>query len=129
MKTYGVTHIGRRETNEDRFVIKEFDDGSALLAVADGMGGHAAGEKAAEIVCGSLLEFDSNSEDPEKELTKLTQAANRRISEHVQQDAKLEGMGSTLTAAFVNNGVAYLGQCGRQQAVSGPGGHHGAGYG
>ena len=107
MKTYGVTHIGQREANEDRFVIKEFDDGSVLLAVADGMGGHAAGGKAAAIVCGSLLEFDGNTANPEQELTKLTQAANRKISEHVQQDANLEGMGSTLTAAFVaDSGVA-----------------------
>ena len=106
MKTYGVTHIGRREINEDRFVIKAFEEGGVLLAVADGMGGHAAGEKAAEIVCGSLLEFDRNSASPEQELATLTQAANRRISEQVRQDADLEGMGSTLTAAFVNNGVA-----------------------
>lgn len=106
MKTYGVTHIGRRETNEDRFVIKEFDDGGVLLAVADGMGGHAGGEKAAEIVCGSLLEFDRNSANPEKELTKLARAANCGISEQVRQDADLEGMGSTLTAAFANTGVA-----------------------
>jgi len=107
MKTYGVTHIGRRETNEDRFVIKEFDNGSVLLAVADGMGGHAGGEKAAEVVCGSLLEFDGNSADPERELTRLTRAANLRVSEEVLQNADLEGMGSTLTAVFVNNGVAY----------------------
>lgn len=107
MKTHGVTHIGRRESNEDRFAVKEFGDRRVLLVVADGMGGHVAGEKAAEIVCASLLNYDSHAAGPEDELARLAHEANRRVLRQVRLDAGLEGMGSTLTAVFVDNGVAY----------------------
>lgn len=108
METYGVTHIGLvRERNEDRFLIREFENGSVLLAVADGMGGHAAGDRAAQITMESLADFAENPPNPEDELTRLAQAANRKILEEARQESSLEGMGSTLTAAFVKNGSTH----------------------
>ncbi len=107
MKISGITHIGRRETNEDRYLIEGWGNGRVLLAVADGMGGHAAGERAAELVCGSLSEFDVGTSDPEEELTRRVRVANRAILEHVRRNEDLEGMGSTLTAAFITGEAVY----------------------
>ncbi len=51
MKAFALTDIGRvRERNEDRYVIRKMANGSFLLAVADGMGGEAAGDYAAEMM-------------------------------------------------------------------------------
>ena len=55
MKTFGVTHRGHvRKKNEDRYIIKEMEDGTVLMAVADGLGGHTAGDRAAEIAVETL---------------------------------------------------------------------------
>ncbi len=51
MKAYALTHVGLvRKKNEDRYLVQELTDGSVLLAVADGMGGEAAGDYAADIL-------------------------------------------------------------------------------
>jgi protein phosphatase len=50
LNAYSLNHRGMvRKTNEDRSLIKKLAGGDLLLAVADGMGGHAAGERAAQI--------------------------------------------------------------------------------
>ena len=47
MRKYGITHQGLvRSKNEDRYLVKELPGDALLLAVADGIGGHAAGEVA-----------------------------------------------------------------------------------
>ena len=50
-KFIGITHIGlTRKLNEDRYLIKDMQDNSVLIAVADGLGGGVAGDYAAEII-------------------------------------------------------------------------------
>ena len=57
MKTYAFTHTGEdKKKNEDRYLIREMDGGTTLLAVADGMGGEVAGDRAAEIARDLLAE-------------------------------------------------------------------------
>lgn len=107
MKSFAVTHVGlTRENNQDRFLSKQLSDNSILLAVADGMGGHSGGEVAAEIVCRCLSHFDANSVDPETELTDLAREVNRKILDLAEQQSSLDGMGTTLTAAFVRELMA-----------------------
>src|SRR5260370_13238080 len=55
VKAYGLTHVGRqRQHNEDAFLVA---DEAKLFLVADGMGGHAAGEVASRIAVDSISEF------------------------------------------------------------------------
>jgi protein phosphatase len=55
VKAYGLTHVGRqRQHNEDSFLVA---DDAHLYLVADGMGGHAAGEIASRIAVDSISEF------------------------------------------------------------------------
>jgi protein phosphatase len=106
MKIFSKTHRGfRRDANQDRFLVKEFSNDCVLLAVADGAGGEAKGERAAEISKGSLANFDRDSEAIEAQFVKLMRAADQEIVEIVEEEPDLKGMGSTMTAAFVREGV------------------------
>ena len=85
--------------------------GPRLLAVADGMGGHAAGEVASTIVIGSLepLDEDRRIDDLMGALRDSVIEANRRIADAVKQRKELEGMGTTLTALrFVGSQVGLV---------------------
>ncbi len=106
MKTCSVTHKGLvRDQNQDRFLVEEFSNGCVLLAVADGAGGETKGERAAEIAKESLANFDRDSEAIEAQFVKLMRAADQEIVEMVEEEPDLKGMGSTMTAAFVREGV------------------------
>ncbi len=92
---YGsATDVGRvRSANEDRAL-----DGPRLFAVADGMGGHAAGEIAAAAALRTL--GDSFEQDPsEGGLLDGVRNANLAVWEMAQSDASLRGMGTTITIA------------------------------
>ena len=61
-RAYGVTHTGRiRESNEDCFAL---DEDLQLYVVADGMGGHNAGEVAARLAVDSIVEFIRETSGP-----------------------------------------------------------------
>jgi len=85
-----------RKRNEDSAYV-----GRWLCAVADGMGGHAAGDVASATVIEAVRKFDFAVEDPGKltrVLAKAVRAANDSMAVRVQSGRGLEGMGSTLTA-------------------------------
>jgi PPM family protein phosphatase len=85
--------------------------GPRLLAIADGMGGHAAGEVASKIVIGTMepLDDDRVPGDLIGALRDAVNEANQRIADAVEQDHNLDGMGTTLTALrFAGNQVALV---------------------
>ncbi len=84
-----------REGNEDSAYA-----GPRLLAVADGMGGHAAGEVASAVAISSLTELDEDmpGTDLLDVLADAVAAANNTLREMVARDPAIEGMGTTLTA-------------------------------
>ncbi|MFJ5230218.1 PP2C family protein-serine/threonine phosphatase [Kitasatospora sp. NPDC088391] len=84
-----------REGNEDSGYA-----GPRLLAVADGMGGAAAGEVASSEVIGSIVRLDEPNPGADllSLLNEAVQTANERLRQMVEQDPQLEGMGCTLTA-------------------------------
>ncbi|WP_375501435.1 PP2C family protein-serine/threonine phosphatase [uncultured Jatrophihabitans sp.] len=84
-----------RTNNEDSVYA-----GPRLLAIADGMGGHAAGEVASKIVISTLepLDEDRRIEDLMGALRAAVAEANHGISQAVAQRKELDGMGTTLTA-------------------------------
>ncbi|MFT3660586.1 MAG: protein phosphatase 2C domain-containing protein [Gordonia sp. (in: high G+C Gram-positive bacteria)] len=84
-----------RSNNEDSVYA-----GARLLALADGMGGHAAGEVASQLVIQSLRTLDDD-EPPGNLLDALdaaTRAGNEAIAAQVDRNPELDGMGTTLTA-------------------------------
>ncbi|MFN2524441.1 MAG: PP2C family serine/threonine-protein phosphatase [Mycobacteriales bacterium] len=90
------SHTGLlREGNEDSVYA-----GPRLLAVADGMGGHAAGEVASAVAIAALapLDEDAPGSDLLDDLRQAAMSANTHLRDMVEGDAALDGMGTTLTA-------------------------------
>ena len=85
-----------------------------LLIVADGMGGHRAGDYASRYAVKSLVEdLKRSTEDgPEAMIRKAIQSANQRLIEASKQDVRLEGMGTTLVAATVIEQTLYFANVG-----------------
>jgi PPM family protein phosphatase len=94
-----------REGNEDSAYA-----GPRLLAVADGMGGHAAGEVASALTIASMAELDSEPPggDMLRELSMAVATANARLQEKIIANPAVEGMGTTLTALLWSDGHAAV---------------------
>ena len=102
-----------RQNNEDAVY-----SGRCLFAVADGLGGHAAGELASAAVIGSLSLHDAEA-DPVALLEILGQAvaqANREVARCVSEDPARLGMGTTLTAMLCSGDQAGLVHIGDSRA-------------
>jgi len=102
-----------REGNEDSAYA-----GPHLLAVADGMGGHAAGEvaSAATITTLAALDAEHPAADLVNALADAVASANMRLQELVVSDPSVEGMGTTLTALLWSDGQAALCHIGDSRA-------------
>jgi len=121
IRSAGSTHVGRvRSSNEDHF--GAFDD-LALYVVADGMGGHAAGEVASlmavQTVHDAFLEGASDRTlpsgrqyDPSRRLVWTIEQANQRIYTAGIENPALAGMGTTVAAVWVENNAAYVAHVG-----------------
>jgi serine/threonine protein phosphatase PrpC len=98
---HGKTDKGLvRKENEDAFCIEK-DLG--LLAIADGMGGHASGEVASKMAIEILREsLKKEGGPPRDRLSSGVKLANRTIYEAAQNQSQLNGMGTTLTALQLN---------------------------
>jgi len=98
-----LTDAGRvRSRNEDSYLLQP-----PIFAVADGMGGHAAGQKASYIAAHVLLkEYEANKctgRAVEEWLPTAAQQANRTIRRFASFFPALKGMGTTVTAAVIEN--------------------------
>jgi PPM family protein phosphatase len=102
----------RRRANEDAYVCRP-----PLFAVADGMGGARAGEVAAQLAAAALEEAGTGTKG-EKGITALIEEANRRIWERAVTDPATSGMGTTVTAALVDEaaGQVAIGHVGDSRA-------------
>jgi PPM family protein phosphatase len=126
----GVTDVGRkRDANEDSFAVVPEDH---LFVVADGMGGHAAGEVASRLAVAAIADFiASTRRDSEitwpyeydlsmpmegNRLRTAIRLANQRILDTISQKKDLEGMGTTLVGAMVNGHHAFVGHVGDSRA-------------
>ncbi len=85
-----------------------------LFLVADGMGGHNAGDYASRAAVETVVKTAAGSEetDPVRILEEAIQSANALIHEKAAQSAELEGMGTTLVAAALENRRLYVANVG-----------------
>ena len=113
MKTFYMTDVGRkREINQDYVFATDEPLGALpnLLVVADGMGGHKAGDFASKYTVEVLEEELKHTlkENPEEILRDAVRTANHKLIEAAGKDIKLEGMGTTLVAATVIDHSLYF---------------------
>ncbi len=123
--SYGNSDVGRvRKNNEDSYLYKTFSikgngtPDAFLMVVADGMGGHAAGEVASAKV---IEELDSNvNEDSLGNLPdilkQIIEDANQKIFDISAENRELTGMGTTCTAMVYLNDLVHLAHVGDSRA-------------
>ncbi len=106
------TDTGRqRRANEDAFFAR-----TPLFVVADGMGGAQAGEVASRIAADTFAEGLAPEGGTEERLAQRALEANRRINRRSREDHALEGMGTTLTAVYVDGDELALAHVGDSRA-------------
>ncbi len=100
-----MTLVLRYAARSDRGLVRSNNEdsvyaGARLLALADGMGGHAAGEVASQLMIAALahLDDDEPGDDLLGKLEAATRHGNAAIAEQVEEEPELDGMGTTLTA-------------------------------
>ncbi len=105
------TDVGRvREVNEDSYLVED-----PLFGVADGMGGHVAGDVASQTAIKIITDRTRDGTDPSK-LTSLVQAANATIFNRARQDSALHGMGTTCTLLMLDDTTVHLAHVGDSRA-------------
>lgn len=116
----GLSDIGKvRETNEDQFIV---DEGLGLYAVADGMGGHAAGEIASELAIRSVSDAMRSAaqagdvEQARRSIEDAVVAANRRICDSIAAHDDRRGMGTTVVLLLAIGDRAVIGHVGDSRA-------------
>jgi formylglycine-generating enzyme required for sulfatase activity/serine/threonine protein phosphatase PrpC len=95
---------GARDYQEDAFLITHLGDNAALIIVADGMGGHAAGNVASNMAVQAFNKHVSSnfpSEFPHEVLNGAVLKANHSIAETIKETPALDGMGCTMVAALL----------------------------
>ncbi len=108
MRIESITNVGLyRENNEDRYLVNVLDEERALLVIADGMGGHAAGEIAAELAVSCFEDYRPTGSDICAQLRARMQKAQQAVVERARIDASCRGMGTTLTAVMLSEKTAF----------------------
>ena len=130
IEAFGLTDVGRkRKHNEDAFAL---DVSDGLFIVADGMGGHAAGEVAARITVETISEFIAATRQKEEatwpfkydhsldfnsnRLAIAIEKANERVMAAVAAQPWLKGMGTTVVAGLLNEKILSLAHVGDSRA-------------
>jgi PPM family protein phosphatase len=123
LSAYGASNQGRRTSNEDALLV---DRAMGLFLVADGMGGHNAGEVAARVAIDAIIDFVAHSRttqditwpfglDPAlsieaNRLRTAIRLANSRVLDTADSRPEYSGMGTTVVAATVqDHRVAFAG--------------------
>ncbi len=113
MEASARTDVGLvRAVNEDSYLL-----GDVLFAVADGLGGHEAGEIASKMAVDMLGEYPFLGQgNPVDKLREAFQKINTTIYRYSENERGCKGMGTTLTALFIQDCTAYIGHVGDSRA-------------
>lgn len=101
---------GRKGSNQDSLLFEQLDDGTVLLAIADGMGGHVGGQVASELAIATVkseLAIHSNVE-----LSLIFEKVQKAFISKVEQEPELKKMGSTLTVCVISGTRANIAHVG-----------------
>lgn len=108
-----------REVNEDNIRVvrptepSELARRGILLVVADGMGGHNAGEIASRLAVDVVVQqYADDNADAGRALARAIENANRVIVQAAAKDPRYKGMGTTCTALLLRGGLAYCAHVG-----------------
>ena len=119
MISYFLTDTGRIRThNEDSVTIVKNKKGEVLACVADGVGGHKAGEIASQIAINTITEaFKETFKDLDKLsainwLRQATTEINNKIFSYVDKHEEAKGMGTTLVCALITKDYILIGNVG-----------------
>ncbi len=113
MKSAGMTHLGMvRKNNQDSFFRIDYDNGFSIIAVADGLGGHNAGEVASAYAVDELTEFFEENKEcnfmlMSSEIVEYIKNINQGIHTMSVNSESLSGMGTTLTMTLTD-GISAL---------------------
>jgi protein phosphatase len=113
LAAHGVTHPGRRPTNEDAMLV---DSARGLFIVADGMGGHNAGEVASDLAVKTIAKFLAIGADSQAHLDQAIKAANDEILMTAAEQTDYAGMGTTVVTALVTGEHAFFANVGDSRA-------------
>ena len=104
-----LTDVGRvRERNEDACFA-----GDHVFAVADGLGGHRAGEVASDLALGSVRALDQTEpRAAAKGVAEAVRKGNRAVHDRAETDDSLRGMGTTMTAVVISGNTAFIAHVG-----------------
>ncbi len=117
MKVFSATDVGqKRQMNQDYIYTSETPVGNLpnLFVVADGMGGHKAGDYASRYGVSVLVETvkQDKNYNPVKIIGSGIEAANREVLEQSRKDPSMAGMGTTMVVATVVGGYLYVANVG-----------------
>ncbi len=117
MRSYGITDVGRvRSINQDFVFASDRPVGKLpnLFVVADGMGGHKAGERASSYAVEVFLDNvrKEREKNPIKVIRRSIEKANTKVFEEAKTQERYRGMGTTLVAATVLKDTLYVANVG-----------------
>ena len=117
MKTFSISDIGKnREMNQDYVYTSENAVGNLpnLFIVADGMGGHKAGEFASKFTVETIVESVRTNEqkEPVRIIEEAIQTAKRELIQKARQDETMAGMGTTVVVVTVIGDKAFVANVG-----------------
>ncbi len=115
MRAFSKTDVGKkRDNNEDYILVNEM---IKLYIVADGMGGHNAGEIASKIACESIeaaikAKCLENNFEFERDIEGILNEANIAIKKHGENRSEYSNMGTTVVVAYLDDGILYVANVG-----------------
>ena len=126
VEVFGLSDVGCiRELNEDCYCICGFGDNSerGFCILADGMGGHNAGEVASQNAVKLIAEemnrlLESDEKEIPGQLSRAVSAANTGVYTMASENPIHRGMGTTVVTAFIDDGTAYVANVGDSRAYA-----------
>ena len=129
-----ATNTGRkRENNEDNYLVVDASRKGAdtdlfgyLFAVADGMGGHVAGETASRMACDALMRYYDREYEPMgvnepeillERIEKVIRDTHREILAYAEEHEECDGMGTTLSVLVLLDNKALIGHVGDSRVL------------
>lgn len=109
-----ITDVGNvRKINED-YLSYSLEGNNAIYVIADGMGGHNAGEVASKMTVETIIESIKNKDvkSTKEDLIDAINKANERVYHYSLSSSNLRGMGTTVTACLIDDNKAWIANVG-----------------